>query len=74
MANAKKKIRIVGIILLSIGLIIIIGSGGYIVGYRSLNIAFIFPTILGVVIFVIGLVLLIASRKKNSKSLDKLIT
>ena len=63
MANAKKIIRIVGIILLSIGLIIIIGSGGYIVGYKSLNIAFIFPTIVGVFLFVIGLVFLMASRK-----------
>ena len=33
-------------------------------GYRSLNIAFIFPTIVGVFLFVIGLVFLMASRKK----------
>ena len=71
MANAKK---IVGIILLVIGLFIIIlfisggilmlragRSWGWFVGY----------TIMGVVLFVIGLVFLMASRKKNSKSPDK---
>ena len=35
---------------------------------------FIFPTIVGVLIFVIGLVRLLVSRKKYSKSLDKSVT
>ena len=69
MANAKKK---VGIVLLVIGLLFFVVCGLNLVGYGSLSTAryFIIPTIVGVVIIVIGLVLLSASRKKNSKSPD----
>ena len=73
MANAKKK---VGIVILVIGLLFFVGGGYNLVGYGSLSTAryFIIPTIVGVVIIVIGLVVLLASRKKNSKSPDKSIT
>ena len=67
-ANAKK---IVGIILLSIGLIFVISGvflmsrgGSYLYFFAGLP-------IFGGVISVIGLILLIKSRKKNSKSPDK---
>ena len=74
-ANEKK---IAGIVLLVIGSISIVffGSSMYVVGLQSPGWAtvFIFPIIVGVVIFVIGLVVLLTSRKKNSKSPDKSIT
>jgi len=67
-ANAKK---IVGIILLVIGLFIIIMSSVFSIVYKYI---YILPIIIGVVPFVIGLILLLTSRKKNSKSLDKSMT
>ena len=75
MANAKK---IVGIILLVIGLIMIIffGFSMVIVGSQSSGwgMVFIAPLIVAVIVFLIGTVLLLTSRKKNSKSPDKSIT
>lgn len=72
MTNAKKRVGIVLLVIGSIG-IVFFGSYMYLVGLQSpgWGMVFIFPTIIGVVIFVIGLVLLRASRKKNSKSPDK---
>ena len=72
MANAKKIIRIVGIILLVIGLFIIILFSIYKIRYSYIDLIQIIP---GVFLFVIGLVFLMASRKmilaanakKNSK-------
>ena len=64
MANAKK---IVGIILLSIGLIIII-AGGILMSRGGSYLSFFAGVpIIGVVLFVIGLILLIASRKNAKK-------
>ena len=60
MANAKKIIRIVGIILLVIGLFIIILFSIYKIRYRYIDLIQIIP---GVFLFVIGLVFLMASRK-----------
>ena len=70
-ANAKK---IVGIILLGIGAVLSIPFGILISRGGSYFYWFVGPTIMGVVLFVIGLILLITSRKKNSKSQDKSIT
>ena len=70
-ANEKK---IAGIILLSIGLIIIISSVIFMFRLGSYWRLLVVPLILGVVHFVIGLVLLLTSRKKNSKFLDDSIT
>ncbi len=64
-ANEKK---IAGIILLSIGSIIIISSGIFMYMLGSYWSMFVVPPMFGVVLFVIGLILLIASRKKKSKS------
>ena len=75
MTNAKK---ILGIVLLVIGSfsIVFFGSCMYAVGLQSTVwwMVFIFPIIVGVVISVIGLVVLLTSRKENSKSPDKSIT
>ncbi len=77
MANKIKTGRmVVGIILLGIGAVLSIGTG-FIMTIRQwsyewmlLNLAM----VIGVVISVIGLILLITSRKKNLKSPDKSIT
>ena len=63
MANAKKK---EGIILLSIGLIFVI-SGVFLISRSSSYLYFAGLPIIGVVLFVIGLILLIASRKNAKK-------
>ena len=76
MTNAKK---IVGIVLLVIGSIILVFANIYanmvassLTGWgEAIGRA---GTIQGVVIIVIGLVVLLASRKKYSKSLDKSVT
>ena len=76
MANAKK---IVGIVILVIGSIWLVF--GYIMiylfasqGWGPSPEGFILTTFIGVVCIFPGLVLLLTSRKKNSKSLDKSIT
>ena len=82
MANAKnkgKKGRIVGIVILVIGSFFLVFANIYanmvassLTGWgEAIGLA---GTIQGVVIIVIGLVVLLASRKKNSKSPDKSIT
>ncbi len=74
-ANAKKIAKtIVHYIPLTIGLTIIIYSsyGLYVSG--TYFTWFVGPLLIGVLLFVIGLVLRILSVKKNSKSLDKSIT
>jgi hypothetical protein len=75
MANAKnkgKKGRIVGIILLLIGLIIIISSGIFMYMLGSYWSMFVVPPMFGVVLFVIGLVIL--ARKKPILSQVKPLT
>ena len=73
-----KRRRPKGIVLLVIGSICIVffGSYMYVVGLSTPGWAMVFitPTIVGVLIFVIGLIRLLASRKKYSKSLDKSVT
>ena len=66
MANEKKKIRIVGIILLVIGLFTIItyGIGTYINWEYTGPYYFLFEIIVGVFLFALGLVFLLLSRKK----------
>ncbi len=74
-ANAKnkgKKGRIVGIILLLIGLIIIISSGIFMYMLGSYWSMFVVPPMFGVVLFVIGLVIL--ARKKPILSQVKPLT
>ena len=77
MTNVKRR-RPKGIVLLVIGSICIVffGSYMYVVGLSTPGWAMVFitPTIVGVLIFVIGLIRLLASRKKYSKSLDKSVT
>jgi len=81
MTNAKKIVkrrRPKGIVLLVIGSISIVFFVFYmyIVGLQAPGWAMtlITPIIIGVLIFVIGLVRLLVSRKKYSKSPDKSIT
>ena len=65
MANAKKIIRIVGIILLVIGLFTIITFGyrTYVIGVYT-GPYYLFDIIVGVFLFALGLVFLLLSRKK----------
>ena len=78
MTNVKRR-RPKGIVLLVIGSIIIVffGSSLYLVGggqSPEWATVFTFPTIVGVLIFVIALVRLLVSRKKYSKPPDKSVT
>ena len=79
MANAKKIIRIVGIILLVIGLFTIITYGiGTIVNWVYTGpYYFLFEIIAGVFLFALGLVFLLLSRKKilaaNAEKIAKTI-
>ena len=79
MANAKKIIRIVGIILLVIGLFTIItyGIGTYNNWVYTGPYYFLFEIIVGVFLFALGLVFLLLSRKKilaaNAKKIAKTI-
>ena len=79
MASEKKKIRIVGIILLVIGLFTIItyGIGTYVNLVYTGPYYYLFEIIVGVFLFALGLVFLLLSRKKilaaNAKKIAKII-
>ena len=79
MANAKKVIRIVGIILLVIGLFTIINNGymTYVDWVYTGPYYYLFNIIVGVFLFALGLVFLLLSRKKileaNAEKIAKTI-